>query len=122
MLNTSKLLDRCGSFETNFLDEHLNYQEFKDFDELISYLDGGYIQDAISEFADSNTSIYYSDIEEYAKNNYDRINDTISEFGWDGCGEDLNKASQLAEYCEIQEKCYEDTQVFKKFLEDNYQF
>lgn len=125
MLNISKLLTHNKfSSDTDFLEEHLPDQDFDDFNDLVSYLEGdhGYLCDAVSEYADSNTSIYYSDIEEYAKNNYDRFNDKISEFGWDGCGQDLHKASQLAEYCEIQENVNADIQKFIKFIKDTYNF
>lgn len=67
-----------------------------------------YLGDAISEFADSNTSIYYSSIIEYIKDNPDAVNDAINEFGWDGCGKDIYKAGQMAEYLEIQNELYSE--------------
>lgn len=67
-----------------------------------------YICDAISEHADSNTSIYYSDIEKFMSNNIEAVNDAISEFGWDGCGSDLHKAGQMAEYMENERLIYDD--------------
>ena len=57
-----------------------------------------YICDAVSAIADNNTSIGYSDIVEYISGHVDEVNDAINEFGWDGCGGDLYKAGQMAEY------------------------
>lgn len=67
-----------------------------------------YFCDAVSEFADGRTSIYYSDIAKYMSENIEHVNDTISEFGWEGCGSDLYKAGQLAEYTDIQNQLYSD--------------
>lgn len=57
-----------------------------------------YIDDAIGDIADCNTSIYYSDIIKYIADHVDDVNDAINEFGWDCCGGDLYKAGQMAEY------------------------
>ena len=61
-----------------------------------------YICDAIRERADSETSIYYSDIIKYISGHVEEVNDVIQEFGWDGCGSDLYKAGQMAEFCQIE--------------------
>ena len=66
-----------------------------------------YVCDAISEIADSTTSIYYCDIESFISENVDAVNDAIDEFGWEGCGSDLMKAGQMAEYNTIQADLYE---------------
>lgn len=71
--------------------------------EIEDYLtSNGYICDIFSEIADGNTSIYYGDISRYIANHVDEVNDTISEFGWEGCGSDLYKAGQMAEYTSIE--------------------
>lgn len=72
------------------------------FIDCLNDYDNGYICDIISEIADSNTSIYYSDIIEFISNNVEEVNDTIEELGWDGCGGDLYKAGQ-AEECRKNE-------------------
>ena len=66
-----------------------------------------YVCDAISEIADSNTSIYYSDIHKFIAENTDALEDAINEYGWEGCGRDLMKAGQMAEYNTIQGDLYE---------------
>lgn len=74
--------------------------ERNNLDSLIDCLndyDSGYICDIISEIADSNTSIYYSDIIDFISNNVEEVNDAIEDLGWEGCGSDLYKAGQAAE-------------------------
>ena len=65
------------------------------------------ICDCITEIADSATSIYYSDIIKFIAENVEAVNDTIKEYGWDGCGCDLYKAGQMAEYSQIERDIYE---------------
>lgn len=83
-------------------------------DKLNSYIDclndydNGYICDIISEIADSHTSIYYSDIIEFISNNVEEVNGTIEEYGWDGCGSDLYKAGQTAEYRKNENEMYKE--------------
>jgi len=72
-------------------------------DRIDGYIGGdGYICDIFSEIADSATSIYYGDIIKYIAEHVDEVNDTINEFGWEGCGSDLYKAGQMAEYTSIE--------------------
>lgn len=61
-----------------------------------------HICDAISERADNETSIYYSDIIKYISDHVEEVNEAIQEFGWDGAGADLYKAGQLAEFLQIE--------------------
>lgn len=70
--------------------------------------DDGYICDIISKIADSNTSIYYSDIIEFISNNVEEVNDAIEEYGWYGCGSDLCKAGQAAEYRKNEHDMYNE--------------
>lgn len=62
----------------------------------------GYIYDIVSEIADGATSIYYSDIIKFISENVEAVNDAIRDFGWDGCGSDLYKAGQMAEFTQIE--------------------
>jgi len=68
------------------------------------------IDDAIAECADNNVSIYYGDIIKYIADHVEEVNETIQEFGWDGCGSDLYKAGQMAEYTTNQNKLFEDVE------------
>ena len=77
--------------------------------ELSVYRDSSaYICDAVTEIADGATSIYYSDIAKFIAENVEAVHDTIEEFGWDGCGGDLYKAGQMAEYQVIEQGIYEN--------------
>jgi len=68
------------------------------------------IDDAIAECADNNVSIYYGDIIKYIADHVEEVNETIQEFGWDGCGSDLYKAGQMAEYTTNQNELFEDVE------------
>lgn len=70
--------------------------------------DARYICDAISEHADSNTSIYYPSIIQFISNHVEEVNEAIEEFGWDGCGGDLYKAGQMAEFMCTERELYDD--------------
>jgi DNA-directed RNA polymerase specialized sigma54-like protein len=67
----------------------------------------GYISDTFAEIADNNTSVYYSDIIRYISEHVEEVNDAINEFGWDGCGADLYKAGQAAEYMQIENEMHQ---------------
>ena len=82
--------------------------ELNSYIDCLNDYDQGYICDIISEVADSNTSIYYSDIIEFISNNVEEVNDTIEEFGWNGCGSDLYKAGQMAECRKNENEMYEE--------------
>ena len=79
-----------------------------------------YICDAISGIADGQTSIYYYDIIKYIADHTDEVNDTINEFGWDGCGSDLYKAGQMAEYTAIQADIEENLEDGLKIMALDY--
>jgi len=67
---------------------------------------GDYICDTFAEIANNNTSIYYNDIIHYISEHVEEVNDAIKEFGWDGCGNDLYKAGQIAECMQIENEMY----------------
>ena len=115
MKNYKQALFNAINDSTNTARENLNGYS-KDFITDYDADSSQYICDAISEFADSNTSIHYSDIEEFMSNNIDKVNDTISEFGWDGCGSDLHRAGQLAEFCSIEQEIYDELEDVIKYI------
>ena len=75
---------------------------------LCDYSGHYYICDAITDIADNNTSICYSDIIKYISENVEKVNDAIEEMGWDGCGSDLYKAGQTAEFLDIERQIYDE--------------
>lgn len=88
--------------------------------ELCNYSGSTYICDAISFIADANTSIYYADIIKFISGHVEEVNDAIAEFGWDGCGSDLYKAGQMAEYCSIEREISDDLQNAVRVYAANY--
>ena len=86
--------DNLSDYARDFLGDYVNIER------------NSYICDAISDFADNNTSIYYCDIINFISNNVEEVNEAIAEFGWDGCGSDLYKAGQMAEYLTIERDIY----------------
>lgn len=95
MLNVEELKD-----ELNTGDYGYNMSDYS-----TSYI---CVCDAISEIADSNTSIYWSDISTFISENVSAVEDAIDEFGWDGCGGKLMMAGQMGEYLLIQRDIYEN--------------
>lgn len=98
MENMVKVVDLKNGLEPGEYGEYLN--DYRD--------SSTYICDAISEIADSNTSIYWSDIEKFISENVEEVSDTINEYGWDGCGNDLYKAGQAAEFRAIERDIYDN--------------
>ena len=84
------------------------YNKLESFIDCLTDYDNGYICDVISEIADSQVDIYYYDLTNWANGHFEEIAETISEFGWDGCGEDLYKAVQLAQFRENENEMYSE--------------
>lgn len=81
-----------------------------------------YLSDAFHEYADSNTSIYYSDIEEYYKNHIQESSNALKEFGYtlndfEDLEEAMHKGAQLAEYSEIYNELAENEDIFNEIIE-----
>ena len=85
-----------GKYET--LSEVSRQLDLGEYGSEITNYDSGYITDIYMEIADSNTSIYYSDIESYLVDNIYAVSDWISENGFPG---DLYRAAQGAEFDSI---------------------
>ena len=81
-----------------------------------------YLSDNFHEYADSNVSIYYSDIEEYYKNHIQESSDALKEYGYnlsdfEDLEEAMHKGSQLAEYSEIYNELAENESIFEELIE-----
>lgn len=72
----------------------------------------GYICDIITEIADNNVDIYYSDLFEWAKNNFSIIEEANEEFGTPN---DITKQIQQGEFLAFERELYEN-------LEDNLKY
>lgn len=81
-----------------------------------------YLSDAFQEFADSNVSIYYCDIEEYYKNHTQESSDALKEYGYnlsdfEDLDEAMHKGAQFAEYNEIYSELAENEDIFNEIIE-----
>ena len=74
-----------------------------DISSLCDYNGGQYLCDILSEINDSNIDIYYSDLFEWAKDNFSYINEAKQEFG---TSEDITKEIQQGQYLQNQEEIY----------------
>ena len=120
-----KKIKICETVKTYFLTNGLNTVEqlsehAKDFINEYGASDSGYICDLTTEFADSNTSIYYSEIKNFIINNFEAVENAINEFGWGGCGSDLYKAGQMAEFLTIERAIYDELADIVKHLAIEY--
>lgn len=84
------------------------YNKLESSIDCLTDYDIGYICDIISEIADSQVDISYCDLTDWANGHFEEISETVSEFGWDGCGEDLYKAVQLAQFRENENEMYSE--------------
>ena len=107
--------------EINDLYEQLNERGqgfYNDYD-ITTF---NYLEDAFYEYADSNVSIYYCDIEEYYKNHIQESSDALQEYGYNlsdfrDLEEAMHKGSQLAEYMEIYNELAENEDIFNEIIE-----
>lgn len=81
-----------------------------------------HLSDAFHEYADNNTSIYYSDIEEYYKSHTTESSNALIEYGYNlsdfsDLDEAMHKGAQLAEYNEIYNELAENESIFEELIE-----
>ena len=76
---------------------------------LCDYSDG-YICDVITEIADNDVDIYYSDLFEWAKDNWSYIDDACQEFGMPSCNDTniIIKLIQQGQFYYNEQLLYED--------------
>lgn len=79
----------------------------------------GYICDVITEIADNNVDIYYSDLFEWCKGNFGYVNDWIAECGSSG---DIIKDIQGGQYKQISDELYENMEEMLLLFAYNYLF
>lgn len=85
--------------------------------------DSGYICDAITEYADNRVDIYNSDLLEWAKHNYELVEDSIDEFGvaTDSNGKaDFIRTIMQAQFLENENLLNQDFEEIIKILAINY--
>ena len=107
--------------EIEKLESQLN-ERGKEFYNDYDIANAKYLDDLFHEYADSNASIYYSDIEEYYKNHIKESCDALKEYGYtlndfEDLEDAMHKGSQLAEYNEIYEEVAENEEIFEQIKE-----
>ena len=91
-----------------------------DFIEDTRAEDSSCFWDAFTEYADSQVDIYYYDIKQFIINNIELVEEAIDEFGWDGCGKDLHKAGQMAQFMQNERHLQEDFEPIKNRIALDY--
>lgn len=87
-------------------------------DRICDYSDG-YICDVITEISDNNIDIYYYDLFEWCKTNFDYVNDWIAECGSSG---DIIKDIQGGQYKQISDELYENLEEMLLLFAYDYLF
>lgn len=88
-----------------------------DLGEYFRDYDHGYICDIISEIADNNVDIYYSDLFKWAADNYSIIEEANEEFG---TVNDITKQIQQGQYLYNERDLYDNLEDILKFYVLDY--
>lgn len=91
-----------------------------DFGEYFVDYNNGYICDIISEIADNNVDIYNYDLIEWAKDNYNYIDDAVAEFGVDTQNFDFWGIIRQGQYLYNDNDLYENLEDSLKFYMYDY--
>ena len=94
-------------FEYNgeFLDKNdlwdlINFRggKFEDITELKDYLNNDDLSDFINELSDSKVDVYNYDLRKWVVDNYNYIEDAVSEYGYDYHDFDFHKIIMMGQY------------------------
>ena len=87
-----------------------------DLGDRIRDYDNGYICDIITEIADNNIDIYYADLFEWAKHNFDIIEEANKEMG---APNDIIKQIQQGQFVAFERDLYENLEdILKNYMYD----
>lgn len=101
--------------------EDITSENYQDLESVVEYT---YYQDHISEYADSNTPIYYSDIDERYNRQVNNNGYCIDDAIYEGLCEpmesesDISHSKQVAIYMQIEQDTYEEIRDFVSELEN----
>ena len=116
-----KGFDYNGEFlDKSDLTDLLSNYDFNTKDEILSFLndeDGNYISDNITELADSKIDCYNYDLRKWAVDNYNYIEDAISEFGINTDKPDFHQMIQRGQYYAYSNEFYSLVDEFKDYIE-----
>jgi len=121
MLDLNKLVSDAELLDGKFISvedfkEVLNNYEPETIEELISILDNN-IQDDISSYADSKVDIYNYDLREWSVDNYNYIEDAISEFGINTNNPDFHQLIMQGQYYAYSNEYYNLLNEFRNYVE-----
>ena len=119
-MNKQKRIEELKK-EIEELENELN-KRGRDFYNDYDITSTNYLGDLFHEYADNNTSIYYSDIEKYYSTHIYESSDALKEFGYtlndfESLEEAMHKGAQLAEYSEIYNEVAENESIFEELIE-----
>lgn len=109
--------------------EKLKIEELKkelfigDLGEYFRDYDSGYICDIITEIADNHVDIYHYDLLEWAKNNYEYVEEAMDEFGiaTDSNGKaDFMRCIMQGQFLAYEREIYENLENILKFFMYDY--
>ena len=93
-------------------------------DKKLQDIENYYVSDIINEFCDNNVDIYYYDIFEWAKNNFEYVEQSIMEFGdvaRDGDNTpDLPRTIQCGQFLKNSNDIYEDIKTISEIMTIDY--
>ena len=116
-----KGFDYTGEFlDKSDLGDLLSNYDFNTKDELIDYLndeDGNYIGDTISELSDSKIDICNHSLRKWAVDNYNYIEDAMSEYGVNTDKPDFHQLIQQGQYYAYNNEFYNLVYEFKEYIE-----
>ena len=116
-----KGFDYNGEFlDKSDLTDLLSNYDFNTKDEILSFLndeDGNYISDNIMELADSKIDCYNYDLRKWSVDNYNYIEDAISEFGINTDKPDFHQMIQRGQYYAYSNEFYSLVDEFKDYIE-----
>lgn len=89
------------------IDELVKELNTGDYGDCLVDYTSGYICDNITEIADSHVDIYNADLFEWAKRNYEYVEEAVSEGLVDTSNFDVPRALQAGQYLQIEQDIYE---------------
>ena len=90
----------------NIKDYIANNLDTGDWGDNFADYDQGYICDIVSEIADFHVDIYYSDLWEWAADNYEWVETAINDGLVDTRSFDIHKAMQCGQFMQIEDDIY----------------
>ena len=79
-----------------------------------------YLSDLFNEYADSQVDIYYSDLFEWCKHNYEYVEEAVAEFGIDSRNFDFIEIIRSGQFLYNERQLFEDEKEIAELMVVNY--